>query len=135
MKASIFLLALLLTVFSFAVAHGDEPHDDEPIVGGYTPLDWNGEDQELTDLLKWGVQEAIWEAIESGELEDGEWHWTEVNSVSSQVVAGPNYDFDVDITNGEGQTVDLDLVIWNQPWTETKEVLSWDVDDDETDSQ
>ena len=131
MKATILALALplLLAILNFASAY-----DEETIVGGYTPLEWNGEDQELTDLLNWGVQEAVWEAIESGELEAGEWHWTEVNSVSSQVVAETNYDFDVDITNGEGQTVDLDLIIFTQPWTETKEVLSWDVEE-ETNSQ
>jgi len=125
MKATIFALALLLAVFNFAAAY-----NEEQIVGGYTPLEWNGEDQELTNLLNWGVQEAVWEAIEAGELEAGEWHWTEVNSVSSQVVAGTNYDFDVDITNDEGQTVDLDLIIFDQLWTKTKDLTSWDVNND-----
>ena len=126
MKVSVFILALILALSHYATAQ-----ETDPIVGGYTPLVWNGEDEELTDLLDWGVQEAVWEAIEAGELEDGEWSWTEVNSVSSQVVAGTNYDFDVDITNADGQTVGLDVVIFDQPWTETKDVVSWDISDED----
>ena len=95
------------------------------VVGGWQPIDWTGDDQELNDLLDWGVQEAVWEAVEAGELESGEWAVSEVNSASQQIVAGINYEWDVDIDNGQGQTQNLDLVVFDQSWTDTQDLVSW----------
>ena len=104
MKFTLPILALVALSLKKATAEGTQP-------GGYQTIPYSPHDQQLTDSLGFGLPEAIDGAIKSGELVDAEWSLTEVNSVQYQVVDGTNYDFNVDISDGKGDTAVLDLVV------------------------
>ncbi len=63
------------------------------VAGGYTPIKFNPNNEELVSILDFGVEEAIPEAIATGKIANGEWTYTKVNSVQEQIVAGTNYMF------------------------------------------
>ncbi len=81
--------------------------------GGYTPIKFNPNNEELVSILDFGVEEAIPEAIAAGKIANGEWNWTKVNSVQAQVVAGMNYMFNVDIADGTGDTASMNVIVYD----------------------
>ncbi len=81
--------------------------------GGYTPIQFNPNNEELVSILDFGVEEAIPEAIAAGKIANGEWNWTKVNSVQAQVVAGMNYMFNVDIADGTGDTASMNVIVYD----------------------
>ena len=98
-------LVLALAVCGFVTAQGTP--------GGYTPIQWNPNNEELVSLLDYGLQEAIPDAIANGQIAKGEWSWIIVNSVEAQVVVGMNYLFNVDITDGTGDVVTMDVTVFD----------------------
>lgn len=95
-------LVLALAVCGFASAQQ---------VGGYTPIPWNSNDQELVDFLNYGLQQAVPQAIAAGQLSEGEWNWTNVLSVQRQVTTETNYDYIVDIEDESGDTARMNLIV------------------------
>jgi len=83
--------------------------------GGYTPIQWNANNQTLVSFLDFGVQSAVPEAIQAGQISQGNWDWTNVISVQTQVVDGMNYDFIVDIEDGTGDTARMDVIVYVAP--------------------
>ena len=83
------------------------------VAGGYTPIKFNPNNEELVSILDFGVEEAIPEAIAAGKIANGEWNWTKVNSVQAQVVAGMNYMFNVDIADGTGDTASMNVIVFD----------------------
>ena len=108
MKFTILIFALAVLCFSAATAKGMRGLSQP---GGYTPVKWNQNNQQLVDVLNFGVDQAVPQAIAAGQLAQGNWTWTKVNSVETQIVTGTNYSFNVYISNGEGATSLLEFVV------------------------
>lgn len=106
-----FFIALIisLAVSSFAIAQ-----KTQGTPGGYTPIQWNESNEELVDLLDYGMKNAIPAAIAAKKLTQAPWVWVKVNSVEAQVVAGGmNYKFNVDIFDGNHDVSFIDFVIYD----------------------
>jgi len=77
--------------------------------------------------LNYGFQYVIHEGIDEGLLPNGEYEITEIFSVSSQVVSGINYDFEVEVSNGDGVFERIDFIVFDQVWNDdVKKVMSYD---------
>ena len=98
------VLALSLAVFGFSNAQA---------VGGFLPIKFDPNNQQLVDTLNYGLEEAIQDQIGEGQISDDVWVLTEVVSVSQQVVAGMNYDFVVDIGDQNGDEARLDFIVYD----------------------
>ncbi len=99
-------LVLALAVCGFASAQQS---------GSYTPIQWDANNQTLADLLNFGVQSSVPQAIVSGQLADGtEWSWTNVLSVQVQVIPndGTFFDFIVDIEDTNGDTARMEVIVF-----------------------
>ena len=101
-------LVLSLAIFGFATAQ-----QTQGTPGGYTPIQWNENNEELVNILDYGLQNAIPEAIAAGKLSKGNWTWIKVNSVEGQVVVGMNYKFNVDIFDGNRDVAFIDFVVYD----------------------
>ena len=112
------VLALTLAVCGFASAQQ---------IGGYNPITFDANNQQLVDILNFGVQQAIPQAIQSGQISQGDWNWTNVISAQAQVVAGMNYDFIVDIADETGDTARLDVIVFVAPGGSTMSLFSYAV--------
>ena len=99
------ILALSLAVFGFSNAQA---------VGGFLPIKYDSNNQQLVDTLDYGLQEAIYDQIGEGQLSEGEWELAEVLSVKQQIVAGVNYDFVVDIEDENGDNARLDFIVYDE---------------------
>ncbi len=81
--------------------------------GGYNPIEFNPNNEELVTLLNFGIEQAIPEAIAAGQIADGNWSYTKVNSVQEQIVAGTNYMFNVDIADTTGDTASMNVIVFD----------------------
>jgi len=100
--------------------------EDWLIAGGWTPLDPDNvaNDADLQSALNFGVQYVAQQGISAALIPDGTWTLKELQSVSSQVVSGMNYEFDAWITDGDNSAL-ANFVVYSQPWTNTLQVTSW----------
>ena len=112
------VIVLALAVLGFASAQQ---------VGGYNPITFDPNNQQLVDILNFGVQSALPQAIEAGQLSEGAWKWTNVISAQAQVVAGTNYDFIVDIEDSTGDTARLDVIVFVPPGGSSASLSSYAV--------
>jgi len=108
---------LALAIFGFSSAQGTP--------GGYTPIQWDPSNQQLVNALNYGVNQAVPKAIAAGQISNGKWNWTNVISVQEQVVAGMNYDFIVDIADGNGDTARLNVIVFVAPGGKTMSLSNW----------
>jgi len=108
MKSIILIFALAAFCFSATTAKGTRGASQ---AGGYSPIKWNPNNQQLVDVLNFGIEQVVPQAIAAGQLAQGDWNWTKVNSVETQIVTGTNYSFNVYISNGEGATSLLEFVV------------------------
>ena len=108
MKSIILIFALAVFCLSATAAKGMRGLSQP---GGYSPVKWNPNNQQLVDVLNFGVEQAVPQAIAAGQLAQGDWNWTKVNSVETQIVTGTNYSFNVYISNGELATAMLSFVV------------------------
>ncbi len=97
-------LVLILAVCGFATA--------QETSGGYTAIPWDPTNEDLVNLLNFGLQYAIPNAKAAGQISDGNWDMTKVNSVEDQIVAGMNYQFSVEISDGAGNIAILTFVVY-----------------------
>ena len=111
------LLVLSFAIFGFSSAQSTP--------GGYTPIKWNPANQQLVDILDYGVDQAVPKAIAAGQISKGDWAWTNVISVQNQVVAGMNFDFIVDIADGNGDTARLNIIVFVAPGGTTMSLSNW----------
>ena len=111
------LLVLSLAIFGFSNAQSTP--------GGYTPIKWNPNNSQLVAILDYGVDQAVPEAIAAGQISEGEWAWTNVISVQNQVVAGMNFDFIVDIADGNGDTARLNVIVFVAPGGKNMSLSNW----------
>jgi len=111
------LLVLSLALFSFSSAQSTP--------GGYTPIKWNPNNKQLVAILNFGVDQAVPQAIAAGQISKGKWNWTNVLSVQNQVVAGLNFDFIVEIADGNGNTARLNVIVFVAPGGKAMSLSSW----------
>ncbi len=111
-------IVLALAVCSFANAQQ---------VGGWTTIPWSSNDQELVDFLNYGLEQAVPLAVSAGQLSEGEWNWTNVLSVQTQVTTGTNYDYIVDIEDETGDTARMNLIIFASFDGSTISLSNWAV--------
>ncbi len=99
-------LVLALAVCGFASAQQS---------GSYTPIQWDANNQTLADILNFGVQSGVSEAITAGQItNNNEWFWTNVLSVQVQVIPndGTFFDFIVDIEDINGDTARMEVIVF-----------------------
>ena len=119
MKTLIVILAVFLALSQAA------------IVGGYKEIDKKEVEtsQNLKSLLDFGTEQFIRKASEENKLSDPKLTLSKINHVYSQVVAGMNYKFDVEYNDSLGKSVFATLIVFYQPWTNTKELTSYEIND------
>ncbi len=100
-------------IFMLQSAQATPQASSQGTPGGYSPIQWDANNEELVSILDFGVDEAIPEAIAAGKIADGNWNWTKVNSVQEQVVAGTNYMFNVDIADETGDTASMNVIVFD----------------------
>jgi len=93
------LLVLSLAIFGFSAAQG------------YTPIQWDPNSQQLVSILNYGIAQATLAANSNGQLA-GEWYWTDVTSVETEVTSTrTNYSFVVDIANYSRDTATIMVIV------------------------
>jgi len=115
-------LVLSLAVCGFMVSQ-----QTPGTVGGWIPIQYNPDNKELRDLLYFGVQESVTDAIAAGQLSNGIWNCTNVNSLKAQLVAGMNYNFNVNLQDQNGDTAVMDFVVFDLLGEGTMALDSWEV--------
>ena len=103
-----FLVALVLAL----VCGFTTGQQTQGTAGDFTPIPWDPNNEELVSLMNFGLQDAIPNAIAAGQILEGYWTWTQVNNVEVQVVAGMNYQFSVEISDGAGDIAILTYVVY-----------------------
>ena len=123
-------VVLLLVAAAASGVHSQQQHEHLPILGGYSNVDVD------TDIIKEMASFAtttVSQAINSQEP------LTVVRIVSakSQVVAGVNYQMELELKEGENDAIFCKVVVYDQSWTSTRRVTdcsccgsSWAVADD-----
>ena len=114
-----FFILLVLSLATFGFSHA------QSTPGGYTHIKWNPANQQLVDILDYGVDQAVPKAIAAGQISEGNWAWTNVISVQNQVVAGMNFDFIVDIADGSGDTARINVIVFVAPGGTTMSLSNW----------
>ncbi len=57
-------------------------------------------------------------------LASGKWEISKIYTVHTQVVSGLNYKIECQVKNAQGETQDVAMVVYYQPWTGTLELVS-----------
>jgi len=107
-----------------AEEEGEE--EGEFLAGGWSPIDIGSLDidQNLHDVLHFGVEAVVAQAIESGRLSDSGFQLEEVHNIQSQMVVGYNYWFDADLKNDDGDVERVTFEVYDFPDENIREVTS-----------
>jgi len=91
--------------------------------GGWTDVSTTGltSDPTFTKISNFGISQ-IGTAIPS--LDGGNWEIAQIYSVQTQVVAGLNYKIQCQVKNAQGETQDVTMVVYFQPWTGALQLVS-----------
>uniref|UniRef100_A0A0D9VDL1 Cystatin domain-containing protein n=1 Tax=Leersia perrieri TaxID=77586 RepID=A0A0D9VDL1_9ORYZ len=115
------LLALSFSVAGSAAAAklGGGGGGHGPLVGGWSPIKDVGGDRHVQELGGWAVERHA--ALASDGL-----RFRRVVSGEQQVVSGMNYRLVVDAADPKGTTASYVAVIYEQSWTNTRQLTSFD---------
>ena len=69
--------------------------------------------------------ENILGAIVPKNLAESQFKLANILSITQQVVAGVNYNFDVEVENSDGVTIKLNFTVFDQVWSETQRISSY----------
>jgi hypothetical protein len=118
-----FPLILCTLVLCFNTARTQRFLEDS-VPGGYKDVDVSTveSDPALKAILDFGVARIVKKANNAKDIPFSEYKVSKINSVAVQVVAGLNYKFDVEISNGLGTTVKANFVVYYVPWENKKEL-------------
>lgn len=116
------ILVLALAVCGFATAQVNVGVQDVPDLedGGLLPVQWDPNDEKLVGVLEFSLQGVIPAAISAGQIPSGNWAWTKVNSVEASSIHEMKYQFNVDISDGAGDIVDLVISVEMSPLGKVK---------------
>jgi len=101
-------------------------NEEQLLVGGWTfvPNDQAQNDPEIQNALNFGIQASAQQGIQDGLLQQAnDFSLNQLLSVYQQVVSGINYRFNV-IYGSSLNTANATFVVFDQPWTETLQLLS-----------
>jgi len=118
MKALFFVLALTFVCSLAAVPGGSTQQDVDKLMAF---------DPSIKELLNFATEQFVQQASQSNAITGTQFTVQKVNSVSTQVVAGMNIKYNVDLVNAEGQVYNVDLTVFSQPWTNTKRLTSFHI--------
>ncbi len=126
MKTILCLFALALVcsqALSLSPAQGDN------LLGGWKARDPQEfmKDSENNILLENVLQQFIAQASQANEISSSQLTVQDVKKISTQVVAGMNIRFDVNLVDSNGKVYDVTLVVWSQPWTHTIELTEYTI--------
>lgn len=109
-------------VTSYTVKSNEDEED------GYIQLSMGyiDNDKGIEDLLNYGAQYVIQEAILKRRLPDNEFTIIKVFSCQRKITNGANYKYAVGLTNLEGLYVKVHYNIYSQPWTKTQKITYYD---------
>jgi len=126
---SLLLISLLVFASCQSIEESFENNEASPSEENaeWTSIPWSeaSENSEILDLLDYGFDFSISVAQSEGWIADTEFHITEVLSLTAQDVDGTNYDFDIAISNDEGETAMLDFLIYDNPSADVAELLEF----------
>ncbi len=97
------VLVISLALFGFSNAYS------------YTPIQWDPENEQLVDILNYGVNKAVSDAIAEEKIADGQWNWINVIRVEVEMIddeCGSNFEFIVEIENDIGDTANLAVIVF-----------------------
>lgn len=111
----------------------EEEEEGEFIAGGWSSVDVGSleTDENLKDILDFGVKSVVTQAVQSGRLTDSGYQLDKVHSIETQVVQGYNYWFDVDLKNYKGDLERVTFEVYDYPDENTREVTSSSLDESE----
>jgi hypothetical protein len=97
---------------------------EDALPGGYQDLDVSAADSDadVKASLDFGTGQIIKEAYAAKDIPVSVYKVSKINSISSQVVAGLNHKFDVELSNDLGTTVKTTFVVYWVPWQNTREL-------------
>ncbi len=94
----------------------------------WSPFPWNPASQELVDVLNYGVNAAVPDAIAEGELADGQWKWTNVTNLEIQVLdEGTYFEYYVDIENTNGDIAHLVMIVFEYSDGTTMKLTTFEI--------
>jgi hypothetical protein len=137
MKKITLILCTFVLCFTLARTQRflEDPVVEDPVAGGYHDVDVATVDSDpaLKASLDFGVGKIVKKANNAKEIPFSEYKASKINGVSVQVVAGLNYKFDVEISNGLGTTVKANFVVYYIPWENSRELTdsSYTVENEE----
>lgn len=119
MKAIFALFALFLLCTSAQTA------------GGFTEQDVSTVETDAATKAALEAGEAAFaqQAYSAGKIASPELSGEKVVGVATQVVAGMNYRFTLELTDSEGNNVYATLNVFSQPWTKTTQLTSYTIND------
>ncbi len=115
-------LVLSLAICGFVISQ-----QTPTTAGDWVTIEYNNNNDELRRSLFFGVDESVSMAITAGQIADGVWNCTQVNSLKAQVVAGINYNFDVNLEDGTGDTAHMEFIVFDGLDGSTMELVSYQV--------
>lgn len=108
-------LLLLLVAAAAAAARAGAPA--RPLAGGWFPIR-NVSDPHIQELGGWAVTEHV-------RLANDGLRFGEVTSGEQQVVSGMNYRLVLDATDADGKLAAYGAFVYEQSWTNTRELVSF----------
>ena len=113
--------AILLIALAFVCA--------QAFVGSFTPQDTNSflKNADMQALLDFGRNEVAIQATLANKINAPILAVLKINSVATQVVAGMNVKFNVDLIDVNGEVYNVDMVLFVQSWTNTKSLVSYSI--------
>jgi len=94
----------------------------QPITGGWKESDnLNLDDETYNKLFGFALQDL---SNKDPDFAQNGWQVNNIRTVKTQIVAGMNYDFEVELINNRGQLKEMEWIIFYQPWTDTIYVRS-----------
>ena len=98
-------------------------------VGGFTKIDTDSvhNDATLEKLLRFSQTQFKKEAFADKAISSTDLTLEKITSVYTQVVSGENVEFNVEFTDAEGKPLYASMTVYYQEWTNTTELLSYDI--------
>jgi len=118
---SLFALVLLCSqAVSFAHTHIGGGWEDQ------NPQEFmkDSHNQEIFDNAK---QQFITQASQANKISSTQLTVQDIKRVSTQVAAGLNIQFSVDLVDTNGKVYDVGFVVWSQPWMHSLELTQYTI--------
>ncbi len=122
---TIFILFALALLCSQALASIDKDN----LTGAWKVIDTQKfmEDSENQRVFESAKQQFIAQASQANEISSTQLTVQEIKEISTQVVAGWNIRFEMNLVDDNGKVYDVTLVVFYQPWTNTDKLTEYKI--------